>query len=391
MADENLQRLFSSSKFEEATAILKENPESFGTINKYSLSQVYSSLLKNNQFEIIDILIENQIIVTDLYQYDSILNSIFAVLFKDLNENQESLLFLENFLQKLKNREDSIKNETLIHIAISQNANPIFIKKLIEAGCPANYKNNAEENYLHYSISKNGLKNDQLLAYVNLFLEEGVDANAENLVKKTPLYYAVENNKIEVVETLINNGAQANHQNKEGESVFYHCIVNKRNYEMLVKLCEFESIDFEKVTNQKATILFSFLKNASESELKTFDSLLDQNPDFFQESLFYSMRTPFDLLPGIPFTFFEKAIETGKISTEDVDNDNNTLLHKVCAYELNNDQNKARELYKKVTFLLSKNADTNATNNNDKTPMQLALTDNLKDKIVALLLNSKSE
>ena len=66
-------------------------------------------------------------------------------------------------------------------------------------------------------------------------------------------------------------------------------------------------------------------------------------------------------------------------------------MHKVCNYELNHDQNKARELYKKVKFLLAKGANINAINNDDKSPMQLALTDNLKDKIVAILLNSKTK
>ena len=127
----------------------------------------------------------------------------------------------------------------------------------------------------------------------------------------------------------------------------------------------------------------------TENEINLFDLLLEQSADFYQASFYYEMRTPISLLPQIPFSFFEKAIQTDKIDLHQTDNEGNTLLHTVCNYNLNHDQNKAKELYKKVKFLLTTSLDSDATNNDDKTALQLALTDNLKDKIVTLLLNSK--
>lgn len=386
-----LQEAIWSSNFEEFEKILQENPKEFESINEYNRDQIYSTLLKNNKFSILDILVDNELIVTDLYEYDSFSNTIFSVLFKDLNDDEASLLFLEKFLSKIDNIEESVKNETLIQVATSQNAKSIFIKKLIDAGCNSNYRDNSENTYLHLIISKFGIKTDLLNEYVQLFLDEGVDVNAENIVKKTPLFTAIESNKLDIIDLLLNNGAQANHQNNKGESIFYECIVNKRNYDILVKLCEFESIDFDKITNSNETILFNFLRNCSEHELKTFEILLDQGADFNQPSFFYEMRTPLTLMPEIPFSFFEKVIDSEKVDINQLDNSGNTLLHLVCNYNLYYDQNKAKELYKKVKFLLSKDIDINATNNEDKTALELALTDNLKDKIVTLLLKSKTE
>lgn len=384
-----LQQAFRNSNFEEVKNILSSNPSEFESINQYSRAPIYSSLLKNGQFTILDILIDKQLIPTDLYEYDTYSNSLFSVLFKDLKEDPEGLLFLENLLSKIENIDEVVKNETLIQLAVGQNAKPLFIQKLISAGCNPNYKDNSENSYLHLFLAKHGLDTTLLNEYISLFIDEGVDVNAENILKKTPLFIAVSNNKVNCLTTLLDNGAQINHQDKDGQSIYYECIVNKRSYDIAKKLTEYESIDFEKTTNSNETILFNFLKNCTENETNLFDLLLEQSADFYQASFYYEMRTPISLLPQIPFSFFEKAIQTDKIDLHKTDNEGNTLLHTVCNYNLNHDQNKAKELYKKVKFLLTTSLDSDATNNDDKTALQLALTDNLKDKIVTLLLNSK--
>ena len=120
-----------------------------------------------------------------------------------------------------------------------------------------------------------------------------------------------------------------------------------------------------------------------------FDILLEQNADFNQETVYYSVTTSKSLLYKIPYSFFEKAIESGSIDIHETDNDGNSILHTICEKDLNHDQNLAKLVYKKVKFLVEKGINVSLTNNNGKTAMDLALTDNLKDKIVTLLINSK--
>ncbi|RZL64022.1 MAG: hypothetical protein EOO93_07405, partial [Pedobacter sp.] len=66
----------------------------------------------------------------------------------------------------------------------------------------------------------------------------------------------------------------------------------------------------------------------------------------------------------------------------------NTLLHKVCAQNVNYDAEKARELYKKVKLLIENDADVSDTNDQDKTALMLASDDNLKTKTVELLMKN---
>ncbi|MDO7742560.1 MAG: ankyrin repeat domain-containing protein, partial [Pedobacter sp.] len=60
----------------------------------------------------------------------------------------------------------------------------------------------------------------------------------------------------------------------------------------------------------------------------------------------------------------------------------------VCAFNVNYDQNVAKETYRKVKFLLENGADISLTNTKDQTALMLASDDNLKTKTVQLLLSN---
>lgn len=389
MIQNTLQQAIWNSNFEEIETILNSNPNEFDTIQKHNLEQFYSNLIKNNKFSIIQLLINNKKIETDLYEYEKYSGTIFASLFKNLNNDEESIAFLSSFITNLDNNNESVENKTLLHLAIESLAKPIIIKELINSGCNINYKDNYENTFLHAILTNYNIKGELLKKYAQILIDEGIDVNSVNKGHESVLFTAVKNNKIDAIELLLDNGADANHQNTKGESVFYECIVNKRTYDVLVILCNYQSIDFLKVTSNNENILYHFLRNCSEREENIFDILLEQNADFNQETVYYSVTTSKSLLYKIPYSFFEKAIESGSIDIHETDNDGNSILHTICEKDLNHDQNLAKLVYKKVKFLVEKGINVSLTNNNGKTAMDLALTDNLKDKIVTLLINSK--
>ncbi|MNR10898.1 Ankyrin repeats (3 copies) [compost metagenome] len=82
----------------------------------------------------------------------------------------------------------------------------------------------------------------------------------------------------------------------------------------------------------------------------------------------------------------QTALTNGNIDINRQDDEGNTLLHKVCAYNVNYEAEKAKETYRKVKLLLENGADKNITNNKDQTALALASDDNLKIKTVELLM-----
>ena len=97
---------------------------------------------------------------------------------------------------------------------------------------------------------------------------------------------------------------------------------------------------------------------------------------------------------GIDFIVEKKSdilksvLENVSLDINEQDNQGNTILHKVCAYNVNYDAEAAKEIYRKVKLLLENGADKDITNDKDENALTLASTDNLKIKTVELLMKA---
>ena len=82
--------------------------------------------------------------------------------------------------------------------------------------------------------------------------------------------------------------------------------------------------------------------------------MLDQGADLFQEDLdgYNNPITASVLIAQKSVKVLEMLAEKGYLDVEAIDARGNTWLHNVCQEEINFDQKKAKELYKKVKFLL---------------------------------------
>jgi ankyrin repeat protein len=115
--------------------------------------------------------------------------------------------------------------------------------------------------------------------------------------------------------------------------------------------------------------------------------LLQDGADPYQGSLWYGApKTTVDWLAEKSATLLEIVLAAGVIDLDRRDDHGNTLLHKVCAYNVNYEEFRVKETYRKVNLLLDAGADPSITNDRDETPILLAEGDQLKVKTVQLLL-----
>jgi len=381
---------FQRNKIDEARTLLN-NPENIpSSLEQFRSSQLFDTLLRAKAFDIVNLFIENKLIDTDIYDYDRLTGSIFETLFRTLKSDEESVAFVKELMPKLSSINDAVANQTLLGLALSERADPAIVKVLIEEGCDVNYVNNAEDNYLHNIAKDRMMPVDTNLAYAQLLIDEGVDVNGGNIVKETPLMTAIASNKKELVELLLQNGARTNEQNKDGETPYYQVVVHQLSYPLYQKLREAEGPDFDKKTNNGEAFFFEYLRRLSTSSPSNIDllkALIEDGADLHQTSTHYSVeKSAFDALAEKPFDIFETVVKATDLDVNYLDNSGNSLLHKVCGFNVNYDQNMARDTYKKAKLLLEMGADANVTNNQDETPMMLASSDNLKSKTVELLL-----
>ena len=378
------------NKIEDARALLASPENIPGSIEPFRISQVFDSLIRANAFDIINVFIDNKLIETDIYDYDRLSGSVFETLFRSLKGDEQSVTFVKELIPKLSSINDAVADQTLLNLALSVRVDPAILKVFIDEGCAVNYVNNAEETYLHQIAKDQMLPVELSTAYAQLLIDEGVDVNSGNIVQETPLMIAISRNKKELVEILLQNGAKSNEQNKDGETAYYQAVVHQGSYALYQKLREFDSPDFEQKNKNGEAFFFEYLRrlnNSSATSIDLLKALIEDGADINQTSTHYSVeKTGFDVLAEKPFDIFETVIKATGLDVSHLDNSGNSLLHKVCAFNVNYDQNAARDTYKKVKLLLEMGADANATNNQDETPIMLASSDNLKIKTVELLM-----
>lgn len=381
------------NNYEEARELLKDELNLPADLSSFERIRLFDNLIEHKAFDIILLFVDHKLIETDIFEYDTFENTILQKIVSKVQDDEKSLSFLDEFLEELENINDSVNSQTLLAYALEAGAAPFIIEKLISAGSDTGWLNNAEQSFLHQVASNNRIQPDTAAAYLRLLISEGLDVNAQDIVKSTPLIIAISRNKTHLIDILLENGASANIPDKEEETAFYHAVVHQQNFKLYQKLKEYESPEFEHVSKSGSTLLFEFLKRlnrAEDSQLLFLKELLEDGADMYTPSVFYGReRTPSEIAAEKPFPVFNTIMQLEKLDITGTDQNGNSLLHLVCGFDINFDQEAAKDTYRKAKLLIEKGADVNLTNNKDETPLTLAMSDNLKTKTVELLLKNK--
>lgn len=379
-----------SNQFDQALELLKKGEKLPKDIDDFKKIQIFDKLLREKQFEILLHFTKDKTIETDIYELDNFDRSIFQSILYYLPKDEESTAFFKEFISKFDNLNDEVNAKTLLGFFLEKGAPLEIIKILAEAGCDVNFLNNAEENYLHQVIKTNLMKPELSLSYLEFLINEGLDVNHPNIVKKTPLISAIEFNRKEYIDLLLQNGANPNDLDKDENSAFFYAVAHKLDFDLYKQLSEHASPDLDHWNKNQVSTLFEYtrmLNGRSEKEIQLLVQMIEDGGDLYHPSQHYSKdKTPLDQIAEKPAEILEAVLETGKVDINRQDDHGNTLLHKVCAFNVNYDANQAKETYRKVKLLLENGADSSITNDEDKTALMLASDDNLKIKTVELLM-----
>jgi ankyrin repeat protein len=358
-------------------------------------SQILNSVLRAKAFDLTDKFIEFGLIGTDVYEYDDFDRSVFKNIVMSLQGDESSIFFLHDFMKKIRNKNDEVKDRTLLGFCMEEGADPAIIRCLIDEGCDVNYKNNADMNLIYGVVNKNMLDTGRGLAYINLLLSHGVDANHRNVEGTTPLMLAVQRNKKEYLDLFLQNGADPNEPDNKGNTAFYHAVVGQRDRVMYEKLREYVMPDFEVVNRDDEHILTRYLRmgdGATQDQLALLLGMIGDGADIYQTSPSYGRpKSGVDWLAEKTPEIVKAVLATGAIDINRQDDQGDTILHKVCAYNVNFDHEAAKRTYHKTKLLIGAGADTEILNDKDETPLMLASKDNLKVKTVELLMQQKNK
>lgn len=384
---------FRNSNFQDAREILKEESNIPIDLQPFARIQLFDKLIRNKAFDIVFLFIRHRLIETDLYEYSTFNHTLLKSIFLNLQQEEEDIIFFDEFLSTLQNLDEVIDNQTLLGHALESGVHPLLIKSLIDAGCDINWVSNAEETYLHQITSDNRIKPENAAILLDLMINQGLEVNAIDIVKKTPLINAISRNKVLLIDLLLKNGAGSNIPDNMGETAFYHAIVHQQNLPLYKNLRSYETPDFDIPNKNKETILFEFLRRLnrpSETLLNLLTELIKDGADLYAPAIYYGKeRTPADIVTEKTFDVFNTVTQLDVLDLTRLDRNGDSLLHKVCAFDVNFDHEMAKDTYRKVKLLIQKGIDINLTNNQDQTAMMLASTDNLKAKTVELLLTNK--
>jgi len=391
MSEQNLEQLLLQGQYGQALSTIQSGEKLSKNIPEHQKSQILERLFSNGQYELINELVSSKWIETDIYEFDSFDKSVFGKVVWNLKNDERALSFFQDFISNFENLNDEVEAKTLINYFFEKGASVEKIKMLIDAGCDVNFTNNAEENLIHQVIKTNLMKPQLSISYLELLINEGVDVNAPNIVKKTPLITAIEFNKPDYLDILLQNGANPNDLDQEGNSAFFYAVAHKQDLSLYLKLRDFGSPDFETINNAGVSLFFEYLRMmyVSDKNLELLRTMISDGADLNQASTYYGKdKTPLDLIAEKQPEILQAVLDSGSLDVNRQDNHGNTLLHKVCAFNVNFEAEKAKETYKKVKLLLENGADASISNDEDKTPLMLASDDNLKIKTVELLMKN---
>lgn len=360
----------------------------------YALKSTVAELIRNQHYSILDQFIIQGIIPTDLYDCDRFDHTVISTLINpmmladDLLESYQT--WFGSYLKQVEDIDEQVAGVTLLEYALKENAPIGLLKTIVTAGADIHRIDQYGQTLLFKACNLRMQVAERKSSIVDWLLSEGIDPHIANVEQKTALHMAVDTSNTEFITSLMDAGADANFLDWHGESAFYYAAVRQSNPDLLLNMLNYSQPDFHSVNKQGENLLNAFLRMMhieNDRHLHVLSLLLSNGADLTEPSLWYQKaKTGIDWLVEKSVITLEEVMEKDFIDVNYRDDQGNTLLHKVCQVNINYDESKARDLYKKVKYLVDKGVDPRIENSSDKKAVDYAMEDNLKIKTVEWLL-----
>ncbi|MGB0908458.1 MAG: ankyrin repeat domain-containing protein [Maricaulaceae bacterium] len=344
--------------------------------------QAIDKIIRAEKFDLLADIFDKEIVSLDVFEYDRFDNTVFMEFLKP-NPSDALIEFLESQISNVDNIDDDLQGKTWLGLAIEKKADPRVIECLINGGCDINRVDMKEQNYLF------GVKD---AATAESLINHGLDVNQKNIVGQTVLFGAVSSKNKELIQLLIDNGAEINVQDNKGETPYHIACFNLMDTEIFAQMAEYEPPRFDMRNKQDQSLMMQHCESSfmGESSTKMLALLIEHGGDLLEETVdgYGKAMTPADKIALKKCDVLQMVIGLDSFDASMIDNRGNNWLHKVCAENLNFDQMKAKEFYRKVKMLLKAGVDAGHKNDEDKSPIDLAQDDNLKSKGLEIMLKS---
>ncbi len=376
----NINTAILKGDFEQAKTLL-ENGETWEGMQSFMYQQAYQRIIQKEAFDLLNLFIEKEYISLDVFEYEKFDSTIFSLL-SETTLTEKTTAFLDEFLPKVENIDDELMGKTWLAYSVENKSSLAFIQKLMENGCDVNWTNTVNQNLLFLTDN---------IELTRFLLNEGLNVNAQNAGGNTVLFRAIEKRNTQLIELYLEFGADCNIQNKEGHTPYYSVLFSAISPELFDMLSNYSPLRLDLKNSKNQTLFFEFANYGQftwESEIKLLEKLLEQGADLFQvePTIYEEKTTAARILAKKSYNMLQLIVNQDTFNANTQDNNGNTWLHYVCSENLNFDQQKAQELYKKVKLLLKNGADPNILNDEDKSPIDYAQDDDLKAKVLTLLL-----
>lgn len=374
--------------------VLKEYLQNIPSkIQQDPLNNLVTQLIQNKYWDTLDWCIDHNYIETDLFEYDDFNRTPIAVLLRPNLYTATDLAdykpHLAKYLAKIYDINEEVASHNLLSFALD-NKSPIeILQTIIDTGIRMDFHTKYGETYLYQFCQQLRMPPPNTEAITQLLLDNGVDINATTIENKTALFLTLEAKNIPLTKMLLEAGADVNIADTKGITPFYIAAVYMQNPELVKLLLEYGTPDFTHLTTDKENLLNACLRyfQNGEKSMQVIALLLENGASLMATSEYYSKpKSGIDWVAEKPSELLSYLLDHKYIDVNEIDNDGNTILTKVCMIDCNYEEPVAKDIYRKVKLLLNSRADATIENRFDKKAVDYAMQDQLKTKIVELLL-----